>query len=68
MTMQQLHTDLLAVPGAILGVALVLIAIARFGTVNRAKIRIRLNKLAWIALGVGTVGLCTWGYLASLLP
>jgi hypothetical protein len=67
-TLQQLQTDLESLPGLMLGLAMVFIALLMFGALNRAQIRIRLHQLGWIALSVGTIGLCAWGYLTSLFP
>jgi hypothetical protein len=65
--LDQIAYDLKQLLGALIGIGLVLIAIGIWGSVNRAKIRIKLNRAGWIGLGVFTVGLTLYGYVTSLI-
>ncbi|MCD0444269.1 hypothetical protein LO763_11615 [Glycomyces sp. A-F 0318] len=64
-TFAPLINELRQAPGLVVGLILILSAIAVFSPYARAKIHYRLARLGWVTLGVGTVVLCAWGYLVS---
>lgn len=57
--------DLDASPGLIVGLILILTAIAVFNPYARGMMKFHLSKLLWAAAALGTVALCGWGYLSA---
>ncbi|MEU5156096.1 hypothetical protein [Glycomyces sp. NPDC021274] len=63
----QLMRDLEGSPGIIVGIVMLVIAIAIFSPAARAMIDYRLSKLLGAFAIVGTVLLCGFGYLSQYL-
>lgn len=63
----QIIRDLEASPGIIVGIVMLLIAIAIFSPAARAKMDYRLSQLLSAFAIVGTVLLCGWGVFTTYL-
>jgi hypothetical protein len=64
--MQQLTTDLAALPGLSAGLVLLLVALRIFSPALRGIDKYRRARAGWMLLATGTAACCIGGYLLEL--